>query len=191
MARHPHGPPGAPRRAGTSGPPPPVRPAPAASVDPRSAPPTPATEAVATTGVDHEVAVRDRSRSAEEAAEKLGLPLENLLRTIVVRRGEDDYLLVLVPGGRQMVWKRLRAHLGVSRISLPDADEARDATGYERGTITPFGAQGGWPVLADASIPGSGRVSVGGGAHGVAILLDADDLLAAVDAEVVDLAEGG
>lgn len=152
-------------------------------------PTTPATEAVAATGVAHEVLVRERSRSPEEAADKLGVPLANLLRTIVVRRGADDYLLVLVPAGCSIVWKRLRRHLGVSRISLPDADEARDATGYERGTITPFGAQGDWPVLADASVPGSGRVSVGGGAHGVAILLDADELLAAVDAEVVDIAD--
>lgn len=152
-------------------------------------PTTPATEAVAATGVDHEVLVREPSRSAQEAAERLGVPLANLLRTIVVRRAADDYLLVLVPAGRSMVWKRLRSHLGVSRISLPDADEARAATGYERGTITPFGAAGGWPVLADAAIPGSGRVTVGGGAHGVAILLDADDLVAAVGAEVVDVAD--
>lgn len=152
-----------------------------------AAPTTAATEAVAAAGVEHEVVVRERSRSAEEAAEKLGLDLDHLLRTIVVRRGEGDYLLVLVPGGRSIAWKRLRAHLGVSRISLPDADEAREATGYERGTITPFGSNGGWPVLADAGIPGSGTVSVGGGAHGVAILLDADDLVRATDATVVDL----
>ena len=62
------------------------------------------------------------------------------LRTIVVRRGEDDYVFVLVPGGRRFDWPKLRAHLGVSRLSLPDADEARAATGYERGAITPFGA---------------------------------------------------
>ncbi len=42
-------------------------------------------------------------------------------------------------------------------------------------------------MLADAAIPGSGTVSVGGGAHGVAILLDADDLVRAADATVVDL----
>ena len=156
-------------------------------MSPSPAPTTPATEAVATSGVAHEVVVREPSRSAEEAADRLGLPLDNLLRTIVVRRGADDYLLVLVPGGRSITWKRLRAHLGVSRISLPDADEARQATGYERGTITPFGSAGGWPVLADATVPGSGRVSVGGGAHGVAILLDADDLVAATGAEVADV----
>lgn len=150
---------------------------------------TPATVAAADSGVAHEVVTREPSRSAEEAADRLGLPVPQLLRTIVVRRGEGDHLLVLVPGGRRIAWPRLRAHLGVSRLSLPDADGAREATGYERGTITPFGAPGDMPVIADASIPGSGTVSVGGGAHGTAILLDADDLVAAVGAEVADVTE--
>lgn len=150
-------------------------------------PDTPATRAAATSGLEHEVRVIERARSAEEAAERLGIAPGQLLKTMVVRRAEDDLLLVLVPGPRQIDWPKLRSHLGVSRLSMPDAEVARDATGYERGTITPFGAQGGWPVLADASIQGSGVVSVGGGAHGVAILADADALLRALDAEVVDL----
>ena len=77
--------------------------------------------------------------SAEESASMQGIPLGALLRTIVVRRGEDDYLFVLVPGGRRFDWPKLRAHVGVNRMSLPDADEAKAVTGYERGTITPFG----------------------------------------------------
>jgi Cys-tRNA(Pro)/Cys-tRNA(Cys) deacylase len=104
-----------------------------------------------------------------------------------VRRGDDDFLLVLVPGTRQIDWPKLRAHLGVSRLSMPDAEVAREVTGYERGTITPFGASRPWPVLADASIAGVGTVTVGGGAHGVSLRLDADELLRAVDAELVDL----
>ena len=47
---------------------------------------------------------------------------------------------------------KLRAHLGVTRMSLPDATEARNVTGYERYTITPFGATRAWPVIADASL---------------------------------------
>lgn len=148
---------------------------------------TPATRAAAATGLDHQVRVVEPSRSVDEAAGKLDIPSEKLLKTLVVRRGEDDLLLILVPGPRQIAWPKLRAHLGVSRLSMPDAEVARDATGYERGTITPFGAAGNWPVLADASIVGGGRVSVGGGAPGVAILADADALIAAVDAQVVDL----
>ena len=46
------------------------------------------------------------------------------MRTLVVRRGEDDYLFVLVPGMRALDWAKLRSHLGINRVSLPDADEA-------------------------------------------------------------------
>ena len=83
---------------------------------------------------------RGPASSAEESAELQGIELGALLRTLVVRRGEDDYLFVLVPGGRRFDWPKLRAHLGVSGLSMPDADEARAVTGYERGAITPFGA---------------------------------------------------
>jgi Cys-tRNA(Pro) deacylase len=148
---------------------------------------TPALHAAAATDLEYEVVTYPRVRSIEEAAAHRGVPVAAILKTLVVRRGEDDYVLVLVPGDRVIDWPKLRAHLGVSRLSLPDADEAREATGYERGTITPFGANGSWPVIADAAIAGSGVASIGGGAHGVAIHADADDLIAVIGAGVADV----
>jgi Cys-tRNA(Pro) deacylase len=148
-------------------------------------PSTPAIEAAEAAGVAHRVVRTEAAGSAEEAARLQGIPLAALLRTIVVRRGEDDYLLVLVPAGRRFDWPKLRAHLGVSRLSLPDADEARDVTGYERYTITPFGATRAWPVVADAAILAEPVVSIGGGARGVNIHLAPADLVAAVGADVV------
>ncbi len=103
-------------------------------------------------GVPHRVVRTRPAHSAEESAELQGIELGALLRTIVVRRGDDDYVFVLVPGGRRFDWPKVRALLGTRRLSLPDADEARAATGYERGTITPFGAARAWPVLAEARI---------------------------------------
>ncbi|MFP4234090.1 MAG: aminoacyl-tRNA deacylase [Nitriliruptoraceae bacterium] len=138
-------------------------------------------------GFDLEVHRIERPRSLEEAATRLGIAPDRLLKTLVVRRAADDHLLVLLPGNAQLSWPKLRAHLGVSRLSLPDAEEAREVTGFERGTITPFGVRGGLPVLADATIAGAGTVTVGSGAHGVSLRLDADALLVAVDAEVADL----
>ncbi|HEV8403608.1 MAG TPA: YbaK/EbsC family protein [Candidatus Limnocylindrales bacterium] len=129
----------------------------------------------------------ERAGSAEESAALQGIPVEALLRTIVVRRGEDDYLFVLVPAGRRFDWPKLRAYLGVSRMSLPDADEAQSVTGYVRYTITPFGATRAWPVIADASISGLDRVAIGGGAPGVNLHLAPADLVAAVDAALVDV----
>ncbi len=65
--------------------------------------------------------------------------------------------------------------------------EARAVTGYERGTITPFGSSNAWPVIADASIRGVDNVAIGGGRRGVNIHIAPDDLIAAVRAEVADV----
>ncbi len=156
------------------------------------APSTPALQALAAAGTPHRVVRTERAGSAEEAADLQGIPLDGLLRTIVVRRGDDDYLFVIVPAGRRFDWGKLRAHLGVRRLTLPDADEARAVTGYERYTITPFGATRAWPVLVDAAAMAQPVLSIGGGAFGVSAHLAPAELVAALDAEVVDLsgAEG-
>jgi Cys-tRNA(Pro) deacylase len=109
-----------------------------------------------------------------------------VIKTMVVRRGEGDYVFILVPGDRVIDWPKLRSTLGERRLSMPDADEALAATGYVRGTITPFGASTPWPVVADSRIPGR-SVSIGGGAHGVSITIDGDDLITAIDAEAFDI----
>jgi Cys-tRNA(Pro)/Cys-tRNA(Cys) deacylase len=148
---------------------------------------TPALRALEGSGLTFEVIRTARPATASESASLQGIELDHLLRTIVVRRGAGDYVLVLVPGGRQISWPKLRSSLRVGRLSLPDADEAQAATGYERGAITPFGASGDWPVIADATIPSAGPVAIGGGAHGVNIHVDADALLAHLGAEVADV----
>ena len=153
---------------------------------------TPATLAIARAGLAHRVVRTERAGSAEEAAQLQGIPLGALLRTIVVRRADGDYLFVLVPAGRRFDWPKLRADLGVRRMTLPDADEARAATGYERYTITPFGSSRAWPAIVDASVLDEPVVSVGGGAFGVNIHLAPTDLVASLGADVVDVsvAEG-
>jgi prolyl-tRNA editing enzyme YbaK/EbsC (Cys-tRNA(Pro) deacylase) len=107
------------------------------------------------------------------------------VKTLVVRRADDDYVFVLVPGDRTIAWPLLREVLGVSRLSLPDASAARAATGYERGTITPFGSTTAWPVVADSRV--RGEITLGAGAHGVAVALDAAAALAALGATVADV----
>lgn len=150
-------------------------------------PSTPALEALRGSGLAFDVVRTERARSAEESAELQGIDLHRLLRTIVLRRGQDDYLFVLVPGGRAIEWPKLRAHLGVSRLSLPDKDEATAVTGYERGAITPFGASRSWPVIVDASVDPSERVAIGGGGHGINLHLQAAELIAHLGATTADV----
>ncbi|HSN06767.1 MAG TPA: YbaK/EbsC family protein [Candidatus Angelobacter sp.] len=130
-------------------------------------------------------------RSLEEAAAARGVDVVDVVKTLVVRRAEGDYLFVLVPGGRQISWPKLRALLSVSRMSMPSADEAFAATGFERGTITPFGSARAWPVVADAVIASRREVTLGSGVHDVAVGVDAAALLTATGATVADVTEPG
>lgn len=144
--------------------------------------------AIEAVGIAFTVTSHGRVASLAEAAAARGLEPGRVLKTIVVRRGEDDFLLVLVPGGRTISWPKLRALLGVSRLSMPSAAGALAATGYERGAITPFGAEQAWPVIADAAIP-SGAVSIGGGAHGTAFTVDAGELVRVLAAQTADVTD--
>jgi Cys-tRNA(Pro) deacylase len=147
----------------------------------------PAIAAADELAVAHRVVRTEPANSVEESAAMQGIPLAALLRTIVVRRGEDDYVFVLVPAGRRFDWPKLRGHLGVTRLSLPDADEAQRATGYVRYTITPFGSTRAWPVIADAALLEQPVVAIGGGARGVSLHLAPADLIAGLRAAVVDV----
>ena len=138
-------------------------------------------------GLTYDVTRHGPVRSLVEAAAARGLEPRQVLKTMVVRVSDDDHRFVLVPGDREIAWPKLRAVVGVNRLSMPSADAAYDVTGYVRGTITPLGSTHAWPVVADASL--AGAVSIGGGAHGVALTVDAADLVAALDATVADVTE--
>jgi Cys-tRNA(Pro) deacylase len=153
-----------------------------------TAPTTSAIQALEGTGLAFRVVRTQPANSAEESAELQGIPLRALLRTLVVRRAADDYLFVLVPAGRRFDWPKLRALLGVKRMTMPDADEAREVTGYERGAITPFGAAKALPVIIDAAALEEPMVAIGGGARGVNLHLAPRDLVTTLGAKVADVA---
>jgi len=138
-------------------------------------------------GLTYQVTRHGPVRSLAEAAEARGVAPAAVVKTIVVRLGEDDYRFVLVPGDREISWPKLRSVLGVSRMSMPDKDVAFAVTGYVRGTITPLGSTTAWPVVADASM--AGAVSLGAGAPGVAVTVDATELVQALNAEVADVTD--
>jgi Cys-tRNA(Pro)/Cys-tRNA(Cys) deacylase len=148
----------------------------------------PALEALAAAGVAHRVIRHGPVRSLAEAAEARGVEPADVVKTLVVRRGDDDFLFVLVPGNRAISWPKLRALLGVSRLSLPPADVARQATGYERGTITPFGSTTPWPTIADERLHGR-SVTLGAGEPAMAVAVHADEMLRALGAQVADVTD--
>jgi Cys-tRNA(Pro)/Cys-tRNA(Cys) deacylase len=150
--------------------------------------PNPAEDALAATGIGYRLIQHGPVRSLAEAAEARGVRPAQVVKTLVVRRAADDFLFILVPGDRTISWPKLRALLGVSRLSMPDAAVAQQVTGYERGTITPFGSVRRWPVIADERLAGQ-RITLGMGQHGLAAAVDADQAIRALGAQVADVSE--
>jgi Cys-tRNA(Pro) deacylase len=138
-------------------------------------------------GLAHEVKRHGPVRSLAEAAAARGVEPHQVVKTMVVRVSEGTHVFVLVPGDREIAWPKLRALLGVNRLTMASADAAYDLTGYVRGTITPLGSRTPLPVVVDASV--EGPISVGAGAPGVALTVDATALVTALDATVADVTE--
>lgn len=145
-------------------------------------------EAAEALGLDVRIEATQRASSLEEAARLRGIAPADIVKTLVVKGKGEQFFFALVPGDRSISWPKLRGLIGVNKLRLPDAELAFAATGYERGTIVPLGSTTAWPVYADERMRGK-RVSMGAGAHGHALFVDADALLAALDATVADITD--
>ncbi|QCB98891.1 YbaK/EbsC family protein [Arthrobacter sp. PAMC25564] len=141
-------------------------------------------------GLDVRLVQRPAADSLDEAARILGIQPGDIVKSLVVKHKDGSFLFALIPGDRQISWPKLRRLVGVNKLSLPTAESAFGATGYERGTITPLGSTVAWPVYADRTIAGR-RVSMGAGEHGYSAFVDADALTAALAAVVADISEPG
>lgn len=145
-------------------------------------------DGAAARGLEVEVRPRPPAKSLPEAASMLGLTPADLAKTLVLRRSDGSYLFAVLGGDRQLAWPKLRALVGVNKLTLPDAAEARDATGYARGTITPVGSLTAWPLWVDARLAGR-RVAMGAGDHGYSAFVQADALVLAYHGALADLTE--
>lgn len=128
--------------------------------------------------------------SLEQAASDRGQRPSQVVRSILFRISEDEFIMALVAGPAQISWKTLRKHLGRSRVSMATEDEVLAVTGYRIGTVGPFGLPNPLKVLIDASVMREEDVSIGSGMRNTAIILKSADLHRALpDAEVVKLIE--
>lgn len=114
--------------------------------------------------------------SLEEAAFQRGQAAGQVVRSILFRLQEGKFVMVLMAGPGQLSWKRIRNHLGISRLSLATRSEVMDVTGYEIGTVNPFGTLRQIRILADESVFVPELISIGTGVPGVAIIMNPKDL---------------
>jgi Cys-tRNA(Pro) deacylase len=126
----------------------------------------------------------------EQAAAERGQRPEQVVRSLLFRLAQGEYVMALVAGPRQVDWKALRRHVGQSRLTTAAAEEVRAVTGYEIGAVSPFGLPRPVRVLLDESVARETEVSIGSGERGVTVILSTADLLQALgDVERVDVVQ--
>jgi Cys-tRNA(Pro) deacylase len=142
-------------------------------------------------GIPHRVFTHpEKVTSLEQAARERGQRPEQVVRSILFRIGEDEYLMALVAGPKQISWKALRSYLGQSRLTMADKDEVLEVTGYPIGAVSPFGTLRRLRVLVDPSVFVEEEISLGSGVHGTTVILKSAHLKRALgEVEVVELLE--
>jgi len=128
--------------------------------------------------------------SLEQAARERGQRPQQVVRSILFRTGEDEYLMALVAGPDQISWKTLRAYLGQSRLTMANENEVLQVTGYPIGAVSPFGTARKLRILVDPGVFDEEEISIGSGVRGTTVILKSDDLRWALgDFESVELLE--
>jgi Cys-tRNA(Pro)/Cys-tRNA(Cys) deacylase len=119
---------------------------------------------------------------AETVAQKVGLPAEQVFKTLVARGDRTGVLLAVVPGNAELDAKALARLTGDRRIELAALKEVQPLTGYVRGAVTALGPKHNYPVYADETIELFDVISVSAGVRGTQVLLAPADYLRAVEA---------
>jgi Cys-tRNA(Pro)/Cys-tRNA(Cys) deacylase len=153
--------------------------------------PPPVSIALEKLKVQHRVFYHENQvTSLEQAASERGQRPSQVVRSILFRVSETEFVMALVAGPEQISWKRLRKIIGKSRISMATEDEVLAVTGYRIGTVGPFGLQHEVRVLIDASVVQEEELSIGSGVRNTAVILKSRDLKKALEnSEVADLVE--
>ena len=125
--------------------------------------------------------------TVEETAEKLGLPLGVLFKTLVVKGERHGLVMALVDGNSQLSLSKLAKAMGDKRAEMIDVEDLFRVTGYLKGGCSPLGARKAFPVYIDQSAFTHERISVSAGLRGVQMLLAPADLQKITHATVADL----
>ncbi|HTT25074.1 MAG TPA: Cys-tRNA(Pro) deacylase [Candidatus Sulfotelmatobacter sp.] len=127
--------------------------------------------------------------AAETVAAKIGLPPEQVFKTLVARGERNGVCLAVIPGDQELNLKALASAAGERKIELVPVKELQSLTEYIRGGVTALAAKREFPVYADEIIELFDTISVSAGMRGLQILLKPADYMAATKAKLATLSQ--
>ena len=127
--------------------------------------------------------------AAETVARKVGLPPEQVFKTLVARGAKHGVCLAVVPGNCELDLKALARATGDKKVDTVPLKEVEPLTGYIRGGVTALACKKPYPVFIDETAELFDVISISAGMRGLQILIDPDDYIRAVDARVAPIAK--
>jgi Cys-tRNA(Pro)/Cys-tRNA(Cys) deacylase len=128
--------------------------------------------------------------AAETVAAKIGMPAEQVFKTLLARGDRNGLCFAVIPGNCELDLKALAAASGDRKIELVPVKELQALTGYIRGGVTVLGAKKAFPAYADETLQLWDRISISAGVRGTQIILVPEDYLRATNAVIADIARG-
>lgn len=128
-----------------------------------------------------------RQKGSEYAADALGVPLDPMLKSLVVRLSDDRFVFVLMSASRDISLKELARFVGVKEAKMASERDAQRLTGYLVGGMSPFGARIQLPVYVDRGILEYGEIYINGGRRGLILKLRTSDLINTLNPTVIDV----
>jgi Cys-tRNA(Pro)/Cys-tRNA(Cys) deacylase len=125
--------------------------------------------------------------TATTVARKIGMPAEQVFKTLLTTDGTGGYFFAVIPGDAELDFKKLARAAGVRKAEMVSLKDVQPLTGYIRGGVTVFGAKKAYPVFADETIELFDEISVSAGVRGTQLILAPVDYLRAAEATVADL----
>ena len=126
---------------------------------------------------------------AESVAEKIGLPPEQVFKTLVVRGDRNGVCFAVVPGSAELDLKALARLSGNRKMELAALKEVQPLTGYVRGGVTALAARRYYPVFIDETAILFNAIAVSAGVRGTQIVLNPEDYIRVVRATAGEIAK--
>jgi Cys-tRNA(Pro)/Cys-tRNA(Cys) deacylase len=125
--------------------------------------------------------------TALSVARKIGLPPEQVFKTLLTHTQSNEHLFAVIPGDSELDLKKLAATANTRKIELAALKDVEPLTGYLRGAVTVLAARKPFPAFADETIELHDIISISAGQRGLQLLLSPADYLRATAATLADL----
>jgi Cys-tRNA(Pro)/Cys-tRNA(Cys) deacylase len=137
----------------------------------------------------HEYEWDEDQLDAFTVAAKVGLPPEQLYKTLVLRGDKTGIIMACIPGDRELNVKGLAQVSGNKKVEMVQVKEIQSITGYIRGGVSPLGVKKKYPFYLDQSVTSVNPVSISAGRRGLQIFLSGQDLANVSEASLVDISQ--